>query len=239
MQTVILCGGKGTRAYPHTEQVPKPLLEVAHSPIVEHVMRIYAAHGHKEFVLAAGYRGDMLVEWARGLPADWQVDVVDTGLDTNTGGRVWALRDRVEDEFFVTYADGLGNVDLSALIARHRSHPGSATMTTVPLRSQYGTVEYDDAGQVERFLEKPVLPDRYINAGFFAFDRSVFDHWAGEDLERDVLPGLAQQSQLFIHHHPGFWRSMDTHKDALELTALCEAGVAPWDAPLEHDGSVA
>ncbi|HWW54175.1 MAG TPA: sugar phosphate nucleotidyltransferase, partial [Acidimicrobiales bacterium] len=167
MKTLILCGGKGTRAYPQTVELPKPLLEVAGRPVLGHLMEIYAAQGFTEFVLAAGYRSELVVDFARGLPSAWTVDVVDTGLDTNTGGRVAACRDMLGPQFFVTYADGLGNVELNRLVDFHNTHPGSATVTTVPLPSQYGTLDVDDQGRVEGFQEKPRLADHLINAGFF------------------------------------------------------------------------
>ena len=230
VRTVILCGGKGTRAYPQTVSVPKPLLEVAGQPVVRHVMEIYAAHGFTEFVLAAGYKKEAVEEFAASLDNDWRVDVIDTGEETNTGGRVRRIADLVGDTFFVTYSDGLGNVDLQETLRFHEAHGGVATMTSVPLPSQYGTVEYDDDGRVLRFREKPKLPDHYINGGFFVFDKRCFDQWPdpGEDLEREVLPALAKDNELFMYKHEGFWKSMDTYKDALELTALCTDGAPPW-----------
>lgn len=231
MKTLILCGGKGTRAYPHTLEVPKPLLEVAEVPVLHHVMAVYARQGFRDFVLAAGYRADLIEEFAAHLDPSWSVEVVDTGVDTNTGGRVRACIDRLGDTAFVTYADGLGDIDLQALLAFHEAHDGAATLTTVPLRSQYGTVGTDGEHRVRGFHEKPELPDHRINAGFFVFDGRVAEAWAGDDLERDVLPDLAERGELFAYPHGGFWRSLDTYKDALELTALCKAGSAPWERP--------
>jgi glucose-1-phosphate cytidylyltransferase len=241
VKTVILCGGKGTRAYPATTVVPKPLLEVGDRPMLQHVLELYAAQGHCDFVLAAGYKAELFEAFAEGLPSHWRVDVVDTGLDTNTGGRVSAVRDRVGDTFFCTYADGLGDVDLQALLDFHRSHGSAATLTTVPLPSQYGTIEFDSDGKVARFREKPRLPEHRINAGFFVFDQRVFDLWWGEDLERQVLPHLAGLGELCAYAHEGFWKSADTYKDTQELAALWADG-APWllgplaDAP---DGQLA
>ncbi len=230
VRTVILCGGKGTRAYPHTVSVPKPLLEVAGQPVVRQVMEIYAAHGFHDFVLAAGYKKELIDEFVSELSEPWDVEVIDTGEETNTGGRVRKIADHVGDTFFVTYADGLGDVDLEETLRFHHAHGGIATMTSVPLPSQYGTVEFDADGRVERFREKPRLPDHYINGGFFVFDRRAFDAWPdpGEDLERDVLPALAAQGELYVYKHTGFWKSMDTYKDALDLTALCDDGTRPW-----------
>jgi glucose-1-phosphate cytidylyltransferase len=228
LRTVILCGGKGTRAYPHTETVPKPLLEVAGIPVLRHVMEIYAGQGLTSFVLAAGYKAEMVQEFARRLPRTWSVDVVDTGEDTNTGARVRACRGRLGDPFLATYGDGLGDVDLAALVEFHRIHPGCATLTTVPLRSQYGTVDCTEAGRVRSFLEKPVLEGHWINAGYFVFDQAAFAHGAWDDLERDALPALGEAGRLYAFRHLRFWRSLDTYKDALELTALCGEGMPPW-----------
>src|SRR4051812_6608242 len=180
--TVILCGGKGTRAYPHTVDVPKPLLEVAGRPVLQHVMEVYAAQGFQRFVLAAGFKAELIWKFANGLPSSWDVEVLDTGEETNTGGRILRCRDHVEDSFFATYADGLADIDLEALARFHASHGGLATLTTVPLPSQYGTLDCDDDGRVRNFREKPLLPDHWINGGFFVFDKAGFDGWEGEDL---------------------------------------------------------
>jgi glucose-1-phosphate cytidylyltransferase len=232
MKTLILCGGKGTRAYPQTVELPKPLLEVAGRPVLGHVMEIYAAQGFIQFVLAAGYKSELVWKFAQGLPKEWQVDVVDTGEDTNTGARLAACREQVGQQFFVTYADGLGNVDLDRLVVFHNEHPGSATVTTVPLPSQYGTFHLGPGDRVEGFQEKPRLADQLINAGFFVMDDRVFDCWAGEDLEREVLPGLGEAGELYAYRHDGFWKSMDTYKDAIELSNLCADGPAPWMVPV-------
>jgi glucose-1-phosphate cytidylyltransferase len=228
VKTVILCGGRGVRALPETLEVPKPLLTVGGRPVLGHVMEIYAAQGFTDFVLAAGYKAELVWKFAQGLPEAWNVEVVDTGEETGTGGRVAKVAGRLGDLFHLTYSDGLGDVDLEALVAFHRSHPGCATVTTVSLPSPYGTFDLDDGGRVRGFREKPKLPDHLINAGFFVMDGSVFDHWVGDDLEREVLPVLADAGELHAYRHDGFWKSMDTQKDAQELTALCADGPGPW-----------
>jgi glucose-1-phosphate cytidylyltransferase len=228
MKTLILCGGKGTRAYPHTTQVPKPLLEVAGRPVLLHVMEIYAAQGFTSFVLAAGFKIELIQEFAAGLPEEWDVDVADTGVETNTGGRIARCREQLGDTFFATYSDGLADIDLDQLLAYHRSHDGSATLTTVPLPSQYGTIVFGDDQRVSSFREKPVLGDHWINGGYFVLDARAFEHWDGEDLERDVLPALGRAGQLYAYQHRGFWRSMDTYKDTLELSSLVVEGKGPW-----------
>ena len=233
MRTLILCGGKGTRAHPHTLEVPKPLLEVGDRPVLQHLMEVFAGQGFTDFVLAGGYKLAMLESFAAECPSGWSVEVVDTGLDTNTGGRVHRCGPLLGETFFCTYADGLGDVDLRALAAFHGDHAGVATMTTVPLPSQYGTIDVAGDGRVSAFVEKPHLPDHLINAGFFVFDRAVFDRWPspGEDLERDVLPHLGSHGLLFAHRHHGFWKSMDTFKDARELSDLCRSETPPWLRP--------
>jgi glucose-1-phosphate cytidylyltransferase len=228
MRTVILCGGKGTRAYPHTAELPKPLLNVGDAPILRHLMDIFVRQGFRNFVLAAGFRGELIEKFAAELPPDWVVEVAHTGESTGTGGRLARCRAHLGGTFVATYGDGLGAVDLRALVDFHSSHDGVATVTTVPLPSPYGTLEWDESGRVREFFEKPRLADHWINAGFFVMDDGAFDHWVGDDLERQVLPALAEAGQLYAYPHRGFWRSMDTYKDALELSALCQEGDAPW-----------
>lgn len=224
MNVVILCGGMGTRAYPYTRRMPKALMPVGDAPIVEQVMRIYSAFGYREFILSVGYLKEQIVEYfdRRQRELGWKVTCVDTGAATDTGGRILGCRDYVTPTFHATYCDGLGDLDLDALVDFHHGHPGAATMTTFPLRSQYGLVYSDGGGRVTHFDEKPVLQDKLINAGFFVFDTRVFEQWQGTNLERDVLPGLAERDELYIYRHEGFWRSMDTHKDQQELTGLWE-----------------
>lgn len=226
---VVLCGGRGTRAYPLTADVPKPLLPVGPHPVLRHVLEVFARQGHTRFVLAAGFRHQAVAEYARTLPREWDVTVVDTGEQTGTGERVRRCRDLLPDRFFVTYGDGVGNVDLGALLDRHRGHGGRATVTAVPLRSQYGTLDLDGDDRVLAFREKPVLADHWVNAGFLVLQASVFDGWAGDDLERDVLPALSRSGDLYVYRHPGSWMSVDTHKDLLEMSRLAQEGdAAPW-----------
>jgi glucose-1-phosphate cytidylyltransferase len=228
IRTLILCGGKGTRAYPHTLEVPKPLMTVGDEPILHHLMASYAGQGYEHFVLAGGYLVEQIHGFAAQRADQWSIEVVDTGDETGTAGRILKCAPLLGARFFATYGDGLGNVDLHALLRFHEGHPGSATVTVVPLPSPYGTIESDASGRVNGFTEKPVLTDRWINAGFFVFDDSVFATWDGDDLEREVLPRLARAGQLYAYRHAGFWKSMDTYKDALELSALCNGEELPW-----------
>jgi glucose-1-phosphate cytidylyltransferase len=229
---VVLCGGRGTRAHPHTVEIPKPLMEIGGQPIVRHVLEIYAQQGTTTFLLACGFGVDHMIEFASTLPDAWSVEVIDTGLDAHKGDRVYAIRDRLDEPFFVTYGDGVGNVDLGELQRFHRAHGRAATLTTVPLPSQYGTVDSADDGRVRGFLEKPQLADHRINAGFMVMEPRVFDGWSG-DLEKHVLPALASAGELYEYRHDGFWKSMDTYKDALDLDAIIAAsdagdGKPPW-----------
>lgn len=207
------------------------MLAVGDRPALHHVMAIYARHGVIDFVLAAGYRHDVIAESLDKLPAEWTVDLVDTGEDADTGDRVVRCLDRLGDRFFATYGDGLGNVDITALTARHDHHRGAATVTTVPLPSQYGTLVVDGADRVSDFREKPVLTDHIINAGFFVFENRAIAGSAGGSLERDILPSLAANDELFVYRHDGFWKSMDTLKDVIELDHLARGKEPPWLAP--------
>ena len=228
MEVVILCGGKGTRSYPFTEYFPKVMMPIRGTPILIHLMRLYAAQGVTRFVLAAGYRKEILDDYFVGRFPSWNVTIVDTGANSDTGERIRRCEPYIGDTFFATYGDGLGNVNLHHLLHCHRSRDAKATVTAVPLRSQYGTVHFDNMGRVERFQEKPTIRDYWINAGYFVFDRSVFDHWEGVNLENHVLPELAGRGLLYTYLHEGFWKSMDTSKDQQELEVIYGNGNPPW-----------
>jgi len=225
---VILCGGKGTRSYPYTEYMPKVMMPIQGVPILVHLMRIYAAQGFTDFVLAAGHRKEMLFDYFDGRFPDWNIRIVDTGDDADTGDRILRCGTYVGDHFFATYGDGLGNLDLNALLAGHRRSGGVATITTVPLRSQYGLVVFNEKDQVERFEEKPLIQDYWINAGFMAFEKKALMNWQGHNLESNVLPEFCRKGELYVNRHTGFWKSMDTSKDQQELERLCSSGQVPW-----------
>ncbi len=231
LDVVLLCGGRGVRAYPDTAEIPKPLLEVGGRPVVEHVMDIYARQGHTRFLLAGGYRYDLLAERYSVSPPGRRVEVFDTGLDADKGDRLRAVAPRCGGErFLASYADGLGDVDLSELIRFHQERGAAATVTTVPLPSQYGTLAAGTDGRVTEFLENPVLTDHWINAGFFVFERAAVEDSSG-DLETEVLPALARDGRLYAFRHQGFWQSMDTYKDRQDLQSLLDSGRAPWLGP--------
>ncbi|MDX6220499.1 MAG: glucose-phosphate cytidylyltransferase [Frankiales bacterium] len=227
---VVLCGGRGTRAWPLTEDLPKPLLPIGGRPVLGHLLEVHLRQGVRRIVLATGFRADLVEKWAGDLelPPGASVTCVDTGADAGTAERLRACRAELDDTFFATYGDGLGDVDLRALFDRHRAAATSATVTTVPLPSQYGTLDLDADDRVTGFREKPVLPDHWINAGFFVLTAGALDASPGPDLERDVLPALALRGELVAHRHAGFWRSVDTQKDLAELEHLAATGATPW-----------
>jgi glucose-1-phosphate cytidylyltransferase len=230
MQVVILCGGKGTRAYPATREVPKALLRVANEPILVHLMRLFTDQGHSNFVLSLGYLKETIIEYFRNageMDAYESLEMIDTGVEADTGERVKRCRHLLNERFMVTYADGICDVALDKLLEFHESHGGLATITTVPLPSQYGTVDVDEQGQVLSFREKPILRSHWINAGFFIFEPTVFEYWEGANLEREVLPQLAARGLLYAYQHDGFFKSMDTYKDQQELDQLFLTGMIP------------
>jgi glucose-1-phosphate cytidylyltransferase len=204
------------------------MMPIGGTPIVVHLMRSYAAQGYTRFVLAAGHRQEMLVDYFGDRFADWDVRIVDTGSSSDTAERIQRCAPFVGETFFATYGDGLGNIDLGQLLGSHKDSGGLATLTSVPLRSQYGLVVSNQAGQILDFREKPVIDEHWINAGFFVFENRVFDFWEGRNLETDVLPSLARRGELFTYRHYGFWKAMDTSKDQQELEQIYLAQNAPW-----------
>jgi glucose-1-phosphate cytidylyltransferase len=229
---VILCGGRGTRLQEHASEIPKPLVEIGGRPIVWHVIRLYAAQGFERFLLATGYRGELIERFvgAERWPAGVRVEVLDTGADTDTGGRVMLAAEHLADEprACVTYADGLADIDLEELLAFHSGHGSSATVTVVRPRLQFGVAELDGHDRVIGFTEKP-RSEHWINGGFFCFERAFLGELAAESvLERDPLERVARAGQLRAYRHQGFWQCMDTHKDVLALNDLWSSGAAPW-----------
>ncbi len=228
---VILCGGRGTRLRERTETLPKALVEIGGRPIVWHVIGIYAAQGFDRFLLATGYLGEMVERFvaAAEWPAGIEVECVETGVETPTGGRLSLLADRVEGgAFCVTYADGVADVDLDALLGFHRGEGALATMTVVRPRLQWGVAEVAEDGRVAGFVEKP-RSEHWINGGFLCFEPAALDYLDEESvLEREPLRRLAADGQLRAHRHHGFWDCMDTYKDAVELNDLWARGEVPW-----------
>jgi len=232
LPVAILCGGKGTRMREHGETLPKPLVEIGGRPILWHVMSLYASQGFSRFVLLLGHGADRIEAFAEGLP--WDIECVDTGLDTPTGGRVARARERLEaGTFCLTYADGVADIDLGALTAFHASHGGAATLTVVRPANPWGVARLDEDGRVTGFEEKPRL-DAWVNGGFMVLEPRALDAIApGDALERGPLESLAEAGELHAFRHEGFWDCMDTYKDTLLLNELWARGEAPWRTLVE------
>lgn len=251
VKVVLLAGGRGTRLAEETTTLPKPMIEIGGRPLLFHLMQYYAAHGFKEFLIACGYRGEVIKEYFRSLPdrmsdyvidlrdgsldivkpaqLDWRIGVFDTGLDTSTGGRILRLRELIGREpFMVTYGDGLGAIDLTALVIFHRSHGRLATVTAVRPPARFGALVLDGP-RVLQFLEKPQTREGWINGGFFVFEPGIFDLLDEvSPLERGPLERLAAAGELRAFRHDGFWQPMDTLRDKQILEALWQSGQAPW-----------
>jgi glucose-1-phosphate cytidylyltransferase len=254
MRTIILAGGLGTRLAEETESRPKPMVEIGNRPILWHIMQHYARYWFTDFVVALGYKsesvkryfleysqlsGSMSVNLSRGeitrhnAPGeDWTVHLIDTGLNTSTGGRVKRVADWLAGEtFMLTYGDGVSNIDLQALLRFHRAHGKLATVSAVRPPARFGGLEFD-GDLVRAFTEKPQTGEGWINGGFFVFEPGVLDLIGGDadSLEQDVMPRLVSRGQLAAYRHDQFWQCMDTLRDKRYLESLWQEGRAPWKA---------
>jgi glucose-1-phosphate cytidylyltransferase len=254
MRTVILAGGFGTRLAEETDNRPKPMIEIGNRPMLWHIMQHYARYWFTEFVVALGYKseivkryfldytrlsGSMTIHLGRGETTqydspteDWTLHLIDTGLSTNTGGRVKRLADWVMHEtFMLTYGDGVSDIDLQALLRFHRAHGKLATVTAVRPPARFGGLEFD-GDLVRAFTEKPQSGEGWINGGFFVLEPAVLDLIGGDNdsLEQDVMPRLVSQGQLAAYRHHQFWQCMDTLRDKRYLETLWHEGKAPWRA---------
>ena len=254
MKVVILCGGMGTRFREETRDKPKPMIEIGGRPMLWHVMRIYAHYGFKEFVLALGYRGDVIKDYFLNYhylssdftldlsnasditfhesdqEVDWKVTLADTGLSTMTGGRIRRVQRYIGDEtFMVTYGDGLADINIKDLQAFHYRSKCIGTVTGVQMPSNFGLIDVDSEGIATRFREKPML-DGWVNGGFFVFEPAFFDYLTGDDciLEREPLQRLARESQVAVYRHSGYWQCMDHYGDYARLNEAATNEHAPW-----------
>jgi len=252
LKVVILAGGLGTRLAEETEVKPKPMVEIGGRPLIWHIMQHYSHHGFREFIIALGYRGEILkrffvdysslsasmtVDLGRGRVEsddneceDWLVHLRNTGQDTNTGGRLKRLQPFLQDgPFMLTYGDGVCDVNLADVLAFHQSHGLIATVTAVRPPARFGGLIFD-GHMVADFTEKPQIGEGWINGGFFVFDPRIFDYLEGDDtsLESDALENLAADRQLAAYRHEGFWQCMDTLRDKRLLETLWHEQRAPW-----------
>ena len=255
MKVIILAGGFGTRLSEETDIIPKPMVRIGNLPIIEHIMNIYSSFDHKEFYLALGYKSEYIKEYFlkykylysdisidlknnkvnvfRKKQNDWKINLIDTGLESMTGGRLKRMREYVGNEtFMLTYGDGLANIDIESLVNFHHSHGKIATVTAVRPIARFGELEFDDKedNKIKTFMEKSQINQGWINGGFFVFNSEIFDYLEDDKtiLERRPLESLAKDSELHAFKHDGFWQCMDTKRDKDFLNDLEMSGQAPW-----------
>ncbi|MEN9657053.1 MAG: glucose-phosphate cytidylyltransferase [Pseudomonadota bacterium] len=254
MKVVILAGGLGTRLGEETDVHPKPMVEIGGRPILWHIMKMYSHYGYNEFVILLGYKGNLIkeffanyflyqgdvtidlsnnqIEVHRNQSEPWKVTLLETGLKSQTGGRILRARDYLGDEdFMLTYGDGVSDIDIAALLAQHQQHDGLVTMTTVQPEARFGMVDPDSSGFIREFKEKPISDQAWINGGFMVCRSGVFDYIKEGDLtifERLPLEELASDGKLLAYRHRGFWKCMDTLRDKIQLNQLWDQGKAPW-----------
>ena len=251
MKAVILAGGFGTRLSEYTDVRPKPMVEIGGKPILWHIMNIYAHYGIKEFLIALGYKGEVIKEYFLNYYAlnsdftvdlsngtihphakknvDWKVTLVDTGATSMTGGRVKRMKPYLEETFLLTYGDGLANVDIPSLIEFHRQHGKLATITAVHPTARFGELQILNQ-QVNKFKEKPQIDQGWINGGFFVLEPEFLDYIEHDQtiLEKEPLEQVAQMGELMAYHHNGFWQCMDTVRDRDVLQNFWKSEKAPW-----------
>ena len=254
MKVLILAGGLGSRLSEETDLKPKPMVEIGGKPILWHIMKTYSHYGFNEFIVLCGYKGYYIkeyfanyfmhlsdisvdlknnsIEYLNNKAEPWKVTLIDTGLNTMTGGRIKRVQKLVGDEpFLLTYGDGVSDVDIDGLIKSHKEHGKAITMTSVQPEGRFGALEITETGMIKEFHEKPKGDGSWINAGYFVCEPKVFDYIKGGDptiFERDPLEALAKDEELYSYRHTGFWKPMDTLRDKNQLNEMIEKGKAPW-----------
>lgn len=230
-EVVILCGGRGTRLFSSTSHIPKSLLEVGDMPILEHIIRNYSYHGFSTVKLLLGYQGEKIRNYFKIKKLkDLNIEFIDTGLDTDTNERIWQIRNDVSSCFALCYSDILANVNFSEQYLQHKKQSKILNILTVPLRTNYGIISFNENYIATNFQEKPTLPNYWINGGYFFVESEIFDHWNNDhiDFSRSVLPALCKQQKASCYIHDGFWQGIDTEKDLKQLNELWASGNAPW-----------
>jgi len=230
MKVILLAGGLGTRISEETSNKPKPMVLLDDKPILWHLMSIFASQGFDDFVIASGYKGEIIAEWVANLESPWKIEAHDTGLNTQTGGRIAQCMNKFpEERVFATYGDGLGNIDLVKLLNFHRTHGRKATVTAVRPPARFGVLESEN-GLVTHFGEKSQADAGWINGGFFILEPIVSKYVFSdsEPFETGALPRLVQEGELMSYHHSGYWQPMDTLREKQELVKYVESGNIPW-----------
>lgn len=225
-QVVLLAGGKGTRMRELTETIPKPMVKIGEMPCLQHLMNIFNNFGKFEFIISTGYKSEIIENYFKDHS---NVKVINTGVDTLTGGRVYRLSEELEDNFIVTYGDGLANVNIKNLIDHYNNHDGLATITVTNPVSRFGLVEFEKNNLVKAFIEKPKLKDVNINIGFFVFNKKVLNYLdANCTLEIEPLIRLVKNKELYAFKHDGYFEPMDTYREYLQINKYWESGNPPW-----------
>jgi glucose-1-phosphate cytidylyltransferase len=230
MKVVILAGGLGTRLGEVTEKIPKPMVELDGKPILWHIMNLFSEYGHKDFYIATGYKSEVIEKYFADNPSDWNVNAIDTGLNTMTGGRAKLISKYIGNEpCFLTYGDGLSNINIDKLLNFHKKNKKIATISAVRPTARFGEL-YLEGNMVLSFKEKPQLQDGWINGGFFVLEPEFFNYIDGDEifLEREPIEKIAEERQLVAYKHEGFWQCMDTRRDWELLKSLLEEGIPPW-----------
>jgi glucose-1-phosphate cytidylyltransferase len=231
LKAVILAGGLGTRISEESHLKPKPMIEIGGMPLLWHIMKIYSHYGINEFVICCGYKGDMIKEYFSKFDFPlWNVQLVDTGLNTMTGGRIKRIQNHIDDTFCVTYGDGVSDVNINDLILFHKEKKSLATLTAIHPPERFGVLELSGNNVVE-FHEKHQGESSWINGGFFVFEKEIFDYIKNGDsttLERTPFETLAKEKKLTAFKHEGFWHPMDTLRDKKHLENLWTSNKAPW-----------
>ena len=230
MKAIILAGGLGTRISEETADKPKPMVEIAGKPMLWHIMNIYSRQGVTEFVIATGYKSEVIQNWIKSVSEPWKIQALDTGLNTQTGGRIRECMDSIPGErVFATYGDGLGNVNLTKLLDFHQHQSKLATVTAVRPPARFGVLESEN-GLVTKFGEKNQADSGWINGGFFVLEPQVssYIHGLSEPFETDALPRLVSERQLVSYHHNGFWQPMDTLREKQDLERFAVRSNPPW-----------
>jgi glucose-1-phosphate cytidylyltransferase len=254
VKVVLLAGGFGTRISEESHLRPKPMIEIGDKPIIWHIMKLFSHYGFNDFVICAGYKQNVIKEWFanyylhnsditfdfsnggemivhNNVAEPWRVTVVDTGLNTMTGGRIKRVADYIGDEpFFMTYGDGVSNVNVGELLKYHKSHGKLATVTAIHPDSRFGVMDIDGNGCIRAFREKSELDAGWINGGFMVLEPKVIDYIADDSImfERQPLESIAAEGQLMSYKHDGFWQCMDTLRDKEKLDSMWESENAPW-----------